>query len=133
MIIGHVRYMNESLDRIGEFHIHPPFGNAGYDSLILLTDLVFHILYFFQLDGFPFRLFRATFRLTCVLRHFFQDRLVMTDSLLIHPSPQCLFDNPVNLQIRITADRRREMRIIRSSKSEMPLIFRGIFCLFHGT
>ena len=46
---------------------------------------------------------------------------------------QTVMDDPVDLKIRISSDRRSKVAVILRCKSEMSAAFRSIFCLFHGT
>ena len=46
---------------------------------------------------------------------------------------QTVMDDPVDLKIRISSDRRSKVAVILRCKSEMSATFRSIFCLFHGT
>ena len=55
----------------------------------------------------------------------------MLDALRIHSSAQIVLDDPVNLQIRITADRRGEMAVIGRCQSEMPGVYGAVLCLLH--
>ena len=64
---------------------------------------------------------------------FRQNVLIVFYSLLVQTTAKALLDNPVNLQIRISADRRRKMTVTIGGQSEMPRIFHRISRLFHRT
>ena len=54
------------------------------------------------------------------------------DFLCIHPSAQIVLDDTMDLQIRITADRRSKMTVILTCQSKMSGTLRAVFCLFHA-
>ena len=58
-----------------------------------------------------------------------QALLIIADLLLTHSSPEMVFDNPVNLQIRISTDRRCKVTIIRAGQPKMPGALRAVFLL----
>ena len=57
----------------------------------------------------------------------------MIDPLILHAAVDILLDDAVDLQIRITADRRGKVAVILKCKSEMPLTLCRISRLLHGT
>ena len=133
MVVPHVYYMHQALYCIRQLHIHPPFGNAGDDAFIYISETLLHIFHFFKLYCLPLRFISPPLHLTGVLCCLRKNRLIMPDLLFIHPSPQIILDDPVDLQIRIPADWGRKMSIIISRQSEMPGIFRRISGLLHRT
>src|SRR5699024_6397466 len=53
--------------------------------------------------------------------------------LSLKSSPEIVPDDPVDLQIRVTADRRRKMAVVSGSQSKMSCTLRRIFCLLHSS
>ena len=123
--------MNHALNRIRQLHIHAPGCNAGNNAFKSLTDTLLHIFYFFQLICLALCLFCPPFHFTGLLSHLRQDRLVVLLFLFRHTTAQIVFNNAVDLQIRVTADRRCKMTVILCGQSKMPETVYGIFCLFH--
>ena len=46
MIIMHISYMDKTFNRVWQFHIDSPFGNAGNHTLEYFADMLLHILNF---------------------------------------------------------------------------------------
>ena len=67
--------------------------------------MVFHILHFFQLNRLPLGLICTPFHLTGMLCDLRQYLRIVSNALFAQTSPQTVLDNPVDLQIRIPADR----------------------------
>ena len=131
MVIPHICNMDQTFDRIRKFYINSPFCHTGDHALILSANMSLHILCFFQFDHFTLGLFRCPLPLTALRCNFGQNLSVMLHPFPGQPSPQIFLDDPMDLKIRISADRRSEMRIIFRCQSKMPCIFCCIFCLLH--
>ena len=126
--------MDQSFHSIWKFHIKAPSCNTGDNSLILLAQMIGHILCFLQLVRFSFRLICTPFTHTGLACHFIQDLLVMLGTSFSYQSAsQAVMDDPVDLKIRISSDRRSKMAVIFRRKAKMSAAFGGIFRLFHGT
>ena len=131
VIVIHIRHMYKTLDRIFQFYISAPSCDPRDHAVKFFADPLFHILHFFQLHGLTLGFLRTPFRHTGLQRHFRQDLLIMCDTFFPHSAAQIVFDDPVDLKIRIPADRRSKMRIIFCRQTKMPRILRTVFCLFH--
>lgn len=64
----------------------------------------------------------------CNLRQYLR---IVANALFAQTSPQTVLDNPVDLQIRIPADRRSKMAVTIRCQTKMPGIFHRIACLLH--
>ena len=132
IIVGQRCHMHHTLDRVWQLHIKTVFGHTRDHTGKDLSDVSGHVLHFFQLFCLAFCLICDTLRLTGMFCDLRQDLFVMRDPLCIHPAPQIIFDDTVDLQIRISADRRGKMTVIWGCQTKMPGADCGIFCLFHG-
>ena len=129
MIIGHVCYMDQTFYRIRKLYIHTPFSNSRDHTVEFLSDMCLHVFHLLKFDC----LIRATFHLTGTLCNFRKDRLVVFNLTFIHSSPQVILNDPMDLKIRISSDRRSKMRIIIRRQSKMSVILCRILRLFHRT
>ena len=124
--------MDQALHRIGKFHIQSPAGDTGDHTLVFLSDVLLHIFYLLQLIRLPLCLIGTALHLGIMLSHLRKNIPVVLHSLCLQASPQLLLDNAVNLQIRISADRRSKMTVILTCQSEMSGAFRAVFRLLHA-
>ena len=77
-----------------------------------------------------------SFSLCCILLCFrtmvagsYQEICLRFELILLELLAQCLADQPVNHEVRISADRRSEMGIALACDTEMAGIFRLVACL----
>ena len=97
--------MNQPFHGIGQFHIQPPAGDTGDHTLVFLSDVLLHIFYLLQLIRLPLCLIGTALHLGRMLSYLRQNIPVVLYSLCLQASPQLLLDDPVDLQIGISADR----------------------------
>ena len=57
----------------------------------------------------------------------------MLPFFLVHPSPETVLDDPVNLKIRVPADRRSKVAVIFGCQAKMSSAVCRISCPLHGT
>ena len=94
--------------------------------------MLFHIFYLLQLIRLPLCLIGTALHLGRMFRHLRQNLTIMLYALFLQTSPQLFLDNTMDLQIRITADRRSKMTVILTGQSKMSGTLRAVFCLFHA-
>ena len=133
IVSRNICHTDHTLNGIWQLYIHPPGGQTGNSSLEILSDKLFHILSFLHLLYFTLCIICTTLQCTCLLCHLRQDLLIMLDPLLFHATVKILLNDPVNLQIWITADRRSKMTIILHCQAEMSLAVCSISRLLHRT
>ena len=97
VIIGKTGYMHKTLYRIWQLDIHSIGCHPGNNAFIDFSDMLCHILCFFQLLSLTLCLICPTFCLAGMLGYFRQNRFIMRHPLMIHPAPQCFLDNTVYL------------------------------------
>ena len=124
--------MDQTLHGIGQFHIQSPVGDTGDHTFVFLSDVLFHIFYLLQLIRLPLCLIGTALHLGRMFRHLRQNLTIMLYALFLQTSPQLFLDNTMDLQIRITADRRSKMTVILTGQSKMSGTLRAVFCLFHA-
>ena len=104
-IIGQRRHMHQSFHRVWKFYIESPLLHAGDNALKHLTNTFFHIFYFFEFICLALRLICSPLHLAGMFCNLRQNTVIMFDPFLVHPAAQVVLDDPVDLQIRVTADR----------------------------
>ena len=119
---------NHALDLRGlDLHIDAPLGDAGHVSVELLAHLVLHELHELVLDALPFRFGGDDFPFGSV----FALGRVVVQGLGFRPG-EIHREEPMDHQVRITADRRGEMRIELEGQAVMADVVGAVAGLGHG-
>ena len=109
-----------------DFHVHSPFGKTGDMAIVLAADLILHKFHELVFRAGPFCLSSNHFS----LRSMFTLVLVICLALRIR-TIEIHLQKPVHHGIRITADRRCEMRVELEAQTIMADIVSAVTCLRH--
>ena len=114
--------MDQSFHGIRKLHISPHPVTPEMIPSILLSEMIGHILCFLQLIGFSFCFVCTPFAHTGLACYFIQDLLVMLGTSFPYQSAsQTVMDDPVDLKIRISSDRRSKVAVILRCSPKCPL------------
>ena len=133
LVIIHIRKANHSFHRVVKFYINSPRRDTADNSLIHFSDMSLHIFYLFHFIHFTLCLISKTLTVAASLCNSRQNGFIMGNSLWGMSIPQILFNNSMNLQIRITADWWSKVTVILSRQTKMSGVYRCILCPLHRT
>ncbi len=123
--------MNHSFNGIGKLHIHSVFRHAGNHAFINPAGPLLHILHFLHFNGLALSLVCPAFQITGLFRHRRQNFVIVLPALFVHTPPQNFLDNPMDLQIRVSADGGGKMTVILCRQAEMSHTLHRIPGLLH--
>jgi len=133
IVIRQLAEPDQAFHRVPELDEHAEARDAADDAVELLADLVEHELAFLELLRVPLRLDRDALALGRLPGDVRQFRRQLVDPLRGERSAarQHLADDPVNDEVRIPPDRRREVRIELRRQPEVPEAVRLVPRLLH--
>ncbi|MPN46052.1 hypothetical protein SDC9_193632 [bioreactor metagenome] len=116
--------MNQSFNGVGQLHKESEAGDGGDDPLEHLTQAGVHVLSFLHVIHFAFRFFCHSLHLAGNKGSFGYHRVIAFQLGSGQLAVELLFDDAVNLQIGVTADRRGKVTVIFGSQTKVAQIIR---------
>ena len=134
IIVHQAGNMYQPFNTVLQFDKHSEGSDAGNNSVEFFADMAGHIFCFFQIDRSTFCFCSRTF----TDRGMFGDRVKVQFQLFAFLVIHCRVAHPfmqqtVHYQVRITPDRRCEMRVILCRQAKVPNILGLINSLFQRT
>ena len=130
-VAGQTVDTDEAFDGVGQLDEEAERGDGTDDAFDNLADMILHILGLLHVFAGKFGVGRGTFtdaRLFCVIVHALVVGEPVTFRIFVHVLPQHAMDD----QIRIAADRRREMEIVLLRQAEVSKAAPIVSCLLHA-
>ena len=132
VVVCHRRNMDQPLHEVvDELDEQSERRDARNITVELVTDFVGHEAYFPPGEQLPLRVVGAALSLRSVAGDFGQIFLDLLTAALVEPSVAASAEQPVDHEVRIAADWRREVGIARRREPEVPEILRRVACLLH--
>ena len=132
VVVSHLGNRHHALHRVGKLHVHAPASEAGDLALVDLAEALLHVLCLLLLVGLALCLIRSALHGAGLLADKRQDSVVVLNPLLIELPVQVLLDDPVDLGIRIPANRGREVAVILQCQAIVTAALRRVLCPLHG-
>ncbi len=131
IVIRHRRHVHQTFDEmLHELDEQSECGDAGDVAVELVTDLVGHEADFLPLHQLPLGVVGAALALRGVARDFRQILRQLLDAVARHPLPR-LAQRAVDDEVRVSADRRREVRVAARREAEVPHVRRVVAGFLH--
>src|SRR3989338_4869560 len=132
IVIFHICNMYQAFYKISlKLYKKAKTGNTRYNTVIDLSNLIFHKLGFFKVNYLPFCLHGISLPVLGVSCNFRQASFPMLLVFFRISSFHYLFENPMNYEVRVSADRRCKMGIIFKCQTKVADVFFRILCLLH--
>lgn len=128
---AHVAHVDQAFDTVRELHVDSMIADRRDDPVVYLPDLVLHVVDDLDIADHILDILGLALRCRCVFCNFWEEFFESGELFLVQVLMKPRLDDAMDLEVRISSDRRGEVRVVLEREAIVTEHLLGIDRLGH--